>query len=118
MPAHNDPCVDFGAKLRAARRRAGLRQTHVAERSRSDQSNVSRAEKGLVNPTIDVCAALSSAVGCLYRAELHRNQENPSQIFRLDTSAIADLTLEACGRFAAAMACVFVSKLEPLPPNE
>jgi transcriptional regulator with XRE-family HTH domain len=114
MLPHNNPCVDFGAKLRAARRRIGHRQTHIAERSGNDQSYVSRVEKGLANPTIGVCTDLSAAAGCFYRAELHRNEECPSQIFRLDTREINDLTLQDCGRFAAAARCLFVSELEPL----
>jgi transcriptional regulator with XRE-family HTH domain len=106
--ANQNPIVDFGLKLRGARLAARRRQIYVAEISGTDQPYVSHVEKGKVNPTIEICINLARAVGCIYLAELHRGRRKDAE---LDTALIKDLTLEDCGKFAAALGCSFVSKL-------
>ena len=59
----SDVTLDFGKKLREARRSAGLTQAQVARRMRIHQSYVSRVERGLENPTLESCLNFATAVG-------------------------------------------------------
>ena len=64
MPNNDtDRRVVFGAKLRAARLAAALSQTELAERIGSIQSYISRLERGLENPSLQMMAMLADAVG-------------------------------------------------------
>jgi transcriptional regulator with XRE-family HTH domain len=60
----DNPAAIFGAKLRAARSRAGLSQGELAERIQSTQAYISRAERGLENPPLLTCILLATAVDC------------------------------------------------------
>jgi transcriptional regulator with XRE-family HTH domain len=61
--------IEFGRRLREARRRAGLSQAEVARRLRIRQSYVSRVELGMENITLLACARYAQAVGCLVSTE-------------------------------------------------
>ena len=61
--------IEFGRRLREARRRAGLSQAEVARRLRIRQSYVSRVELGTENITLSACARYAQAVGCLVSTE-------------------------------------------------
>lgn len=63
VPSVDDPCVgDFGKNLRAARKKLGLTQEQVAERSGVQAGEVSRMERGLRDPKISTAAKLAAAV--------------------------------------------------------
>jgi transcriptional regulator with XRE-family HTH domain len=67
-PKGNSPVPDdlrkiFGQNVRAARIKAGLTQTQLAERTGLRQQYVSLVEAGHQNITLDTMAALSRAVG-------------------------------------------------------
>jgi len=59
----DDPCVgDLGTNLRAARKRIGLTQEEVAERSGVHATEVSRIEAGKRDPQVSTVAKLAKAV--------------------------------------------------------
>jgi transcriptional regulator with XRE-family HTH domain len=62
-PAPDDLRTIFGQNVRAARIKAGLTQTQLAERTGLTQQYVSLVEAGHQNITIDTMAALARAVG-------------------------------------------------------
>ncbi|WP_158738658.1 helix-turn-helix domain-containing protein [Alteribacillus sp. YIM 98480] len=49
--------MDFGAILRACRSRAGLTQEELAHRLHINQSDVSKYEKDLKEPSMNLCQA-------------------------------------------------------------
>ena len=59
-----DPARVFGAKLRAARKRARLTQTVLAERIHSTQSYISNAEQGKENPPLLTIILMAEALDC------------------------------------------------------
>lgn len=61
---------DAGSLLREARRRAGLSQRQLAQRSGTAQSVVSRIETGRTDPSTATLQALLAAAGCRLQAEL------------------------------------------------
>jgi transcriptional regulator with XRE-family HTH domain len=62
--------IEFGRRLREARRRAGLSQAEVAKRLGGiRQSYVSRVELGTENITLSACAKFAQAMGCLFSTE-------------------------------------------------
>jgi transcriptional regulator with XRE-family HTH domain len=62
-PVPDDSRRVFGANLRAARMKAGLTQSQLAERTGLTQQYVSLVEAGHQNITIDTMTALARAVG-------------------------------------------------------
>jgi transcriptional regulator with XRE-family HTH domain len=50
--------VTAGELLRETRRRHGLTQRQLAARARTSQAAISRIERGLVSPTVDMLARL------------------------------------------------------------
>ena len=59
----DDPCVgDLGPNLRAARKKLGLTQEQVAERSGVQAGEVSRIERGLRDPQVSTVKKLAAAV--------------------------------------------------------
>ena len=61
--------IEFGRRLREARRRAGLSQAEVAKRLGIGQAYVSRVELGGENITLAACVRFAQAVGCLFSPE-------------------------------------------------
>ena len=61
--------IEFGRRLREARRRAGLSQAEVAKRLGIGQAYVSRVELGGENITLSACVRFAQAVGCLFSPE-------------------------------------------------
>ena len=61
--------IEFGRRLREARRRAGLSQAEVATRLGIRQGYVSRVELGTENITLSACVRFAQAVGCLFSPE-------------------------------------------------
>jgi transcriptional regulator with XRE-family HTH domain len=61
--------IEFGRRLREARRRAGLSQAEVAARLGIGQRYVSRVELGTENITLSACVRFARAVGCLFSPE-------------------------------------------------
>jgi transcriptional regulator with XRE-family HTH domain len=61
--------IEFGRRLREARRRAGLSQAEVAARLGIRQGYVSRVELGTENITLSACVRFAQAVGCLFSPE-------------------------------------------------
>ena len=61
--------LEFGRRLREARRRAGLSQAEVAARLGIRQGYVSRVELGTENITLSACVRFAQAVGCLFSPE-------------------------------------------------
>lgn len=55
---------DFGRKIRAARKNAGLTQTEVANRLGISQHYLSRIELGRGNPTLAQASRFAEAVDC------------------------------------------------------
>ena len=53
---------DFGKNLRAARKKLGLTQEQVAERSGVQAGEVSRMERGLRDPKLSTVMKLAAAV--------------------------------------------------------
>jgi transcriptional regulator with XRE-family HTH domain len=67
-PKGNSPVPDdlrkvFGQNVRAARLKAGLTQTQLAEQTGLTQQYVSLVEAGHQNITLDTMAALASVIG-------------------------------------------------------
>ena len=60
----------FGRDLRTARMVAGLRQREVGSRAGVSQSVVSRVERGVSVPNLDLMARLAAAVGCRLSCKL------------------------------------------------
>jgi transcriptional regulator with XRE-family HTH domain len=58
--------IEFGRRLREARRRAGLSQAEVAARLGIRQGYVSRVELGAENVTLSACVRFAQAVGCVF----------------------------------------------------
>ena len=52
----------FGKNLRAARKKLGLTQEEVAQRSGVEQGEVSRIERGIRDPQISTAEKLAAAV--------------------------------------------------------
>jgi transcriptional regulator with XRE-family HTH domain len=52
-----------GTLLRTVRRRHGLTQRQLADRARTSQAAISRIERGVVSPTIDMLATLLDLMG-------------------------------------------------------
>jgi transcriptional regulator with XRE-family HTH domain len=61
--------IEFGRRLREARKRAGLSQAEVAARLGIRQGYVSRVELGTENITLSACVRFAQAVGCLFSPE-------------------------------------------------
>ncbi|HEV2100376.1 MAG TPA: helix-turn-helix transcriptional regulator [Stellaceae bacterium] len=61
--------IEFGRRLREARRQAGLSQAEVAARLGIRQGYVSRVELGAENITLSACVRFAQAVGCLFSPE-------------------------------------------------
>ena len=55
--------IEFGRRLREARKRAGLSQAEVATRLGIGQAYVSRVERGRENITLSACVRFARAVG-------------------------------------------------------
>jgi transcriptional regulator with XRE-family HTH domain len=55
--------------LREARRRHGLTQQQLAARARTSQAAISRIERGIVSPTVDMLAGLLDLMGEELRLE-------------------------------------------------
>lgn len=70
--------IEFGRRLREARRRAGLSQAEVASRLGIRQSYVSRVELGTENITLSACARFAQAMGCLFSTEFTPPQPRAS----------------------------------------
>lgn len=54
----------LGAALRAVRKRKGLTQAGLAERTGRRQSHISATEKGTYDPRASTLVALAAALGC------------------------------------------------------
>ena len=54
---------DFGAKLREARKQAGLSQAALAQRVGTHQVYISLIERGSENPTLAACEKYAKALG-------------------------------------------------------
>lgn len=64
MPRHKSIVAQFGARLRALRKAAGLTQPELAERAALASETISRMETGKwSNTTIEVVERLASALG-------------------------------------------------------
>ena len=61
--------IEFGRRLREARKRAGLSQAEVATRLGIGQTYVSRVERGTENITLSACVRFAQAVGCIFSTE-------------------------------------------------
>lgn len=70
--------IEFGRRLREARRRAGLSQAEVAARLGIRQSYVSRVELGTENITLSACVRFAQAIGCLFSTEFTPPQPRTS----------------------------------------
>ena len=57
------PSVDIGTSLRSTRRRAGLSQRALAERTGIPQSSIARIEAGQTTPRVDTLERLLQATG-------------------------------------------------------
>lgn len=55
--------IMVGSTVRAARRRAGMSQTELAELTGSSQPSVARLERGLVSPTVITLDRIARALG-------------------------------------------------------
>lgn len=64
----------FGLHFREARRRAGLSQRDVYERTGLAQSYVSQVERGRANISLATMVYLAAAVGCVVTIEFHRSR--------------------------------------------
>ena len=53
----------IGSAVRAARKRAGISQSELAERTGTSQPSVARLEKGLVSPTVVTLDRIARALG-------------------------------------------------------
>jgi transcriptional regulator with XRE-family HTH domain len=54
---------DLGENLRAARKKLGLSQAEVSQRSGVEQGEVSRIERGVRDPQVSTLKKLAAAVG-------------------------------------------------------
>ncbi len=52
-----------GSAVRAARRRAGVSQSELAERAGTSQPSIARLEKGQVSPTVITLDRIARALG-------------------------------------------------------
>ena len=52
----------IGEQIMKARRKAGLTQAGLAKRLRTRQSNISRLEQGVYNPTLGMLAKIAKAL--------------------------------------------------------
>ena len=57
------PFSSFGSVLLNARAKAGTTQTQLAEITGIDQSDISKIERGITNPTIDTLEKLATGLG-------------------------------------------------------
>ena len=55
--------IMVGSAVRAARRRAGVSQTELAERAGTSQPSIARLEKGQVSPTVITLDRIARALG-------------------------------------------------------
>jgi HTH-type transcriptional regulator / antitoxin HipB len=55
--------IMVGSVVRAARRRAGVSQTELAERAGTSQPSIARLEKGQVSPTVITLDRIARALG-------------------------------------------------------
>lgn len=83
-PATRDLQRKFGVDLREARVAAGLTQQEVAQVLGTSYQNVSKAELGRSNLTIDVMQRLAVAVRC--SLVLHLNPDGAAQAVELKRS--------------------------------
>ena len=65
-----DLAIQFGAKLRAERKRLGISQDKMALLAEIDRSYVGRIERGEVNITLEKAYQLAEALSCDIRALL------------------------------------------------
>ena len=69
---------DFGARLREARKQAGLSQTELAQRLGTHQVYVSQMERGNQNPTLGACEKYAKALGQKVIFSLSTDHESES----------------------------------------
>src|ERR1700681_2795011 len=55
--------IMVGSAVRAARRRAGVTQVELAERTGTSQPSIARLERGLVSPTVITLDRIARALG-------------------------------------------------------
>ncbi|MEI8601580.1 helix-turn-helix transcriptional regulator [Shewanella sp. PP-Sp27a-2] len=65
-----DLAIQFGAKLRAERKRLGISQDKMALLAEIDRSYAGRIERGEVNITLEKAYQLAEVLGCDVRALL------------------------------------------------
>ncbi|MBS0044745.1 helix-turn-helix domain-containing protein [Shewanella sp. SW36] len=65
-----DLAIQFGAKLRAERKRLGISQDKMALLAEIDRSYVGRIERGEVNITLEKAYQLAEVLGCDIRVLL------------------------------------------------
>lgn len=62
----------LGERIRALRTDQGLSQATVAERTGTDQGQISLAEQGKLNLTLDTLTRIASALGVRVKIKLER----------------------------------------------
>lgn len=70
---------EFGASLRAARLKAGMRQSDLAALTGVEQNHISKIEHGLINVTLDTMTVLARALGMDVRVLLAQPPEPPKK---------------------------------------
>ena len=68
--------IMVGSTVRAARRRAGLSQVELAERTGMTQPAIARLERGLVSPTVVTLDRVARALGAELVVDFEPGREN------------------------------------------
>ena len=73
------PNATAGEAVLAARARKGWSQKQLSQASGIDQSDISKIERGVANPSVSTLARIAEALGCELRISIAEvEQDNPS----------------------------------------
>ena len=64
---------EVGARIREARKAAGLSQRELAQRMGTSQASIGRLESGTVSPTLATLQRAATALGLVVDVELHKS---------------------------------------------
>ncbi len=88
----------FGAKLRMARVRLGLRQVDVAEKAGTSRSTVSRAERGALGElSVALVERLADAVECWFDGDLRSRQGQIERLMSAGHAALGEAVIARIG---------------------
>lgn len=69
-------CIEAGNAVLHARAESNLTQMQLANRTGIDQSDISKIERGIANPSIHTLSRLAQAMNCVLRIEFMKKEES------------------------------------------